>query len=231
MGNPPPLRVDTPSLNWDPADVTVPPVPLIPAGPDPMSLMISAFMPALAAPLTAAVAATHAREEEFSANLAAARSAYQFTDDAGEHEIQTVSSQQLAAAEPAMSGSANTSSSWGDLMSTAMPMGSQAAQAPMQMMGIAASGPQSVIQGAQGVMQQMGQLPGQTEKPAEENDANGIGAAETRESDRDNDETDAETAVNSASPGSSNAERVPAERFPAAEPGSVMTPPRFPTPQ
>jgi len=201
-----------------------------------MSLMISAFMPALAAPLTAAVAATHAREEEFSANLAEARSAYQSTDDAGEHEIQAVSSQQLAVADPAMSGSANTASPSGELMSTAMQMGSQAAQAPMQMMGLAASGPQSVMQGAQGAIQQMGQLSGQTEKPESENDTNGIGPAETRGRDQDNDETDPETAVNGASPGSpnaasSNAGSPNAERVPAAEPGSVMTPPRFPMPR
>ena len=198
MGEPQPLRVDTPSLQWDPAEVTVPPVPLIPAGEDPMSLMISAIMPELAAPLTAAVAATHAREEQFVANLAGARSAYQTTDQAGEQEIRTAADTQLA---PATAGAATAGPGGGQsgqFMSTAMQMGSQAVQAPMHLMGMAASGPQSVMQGAQGAMQQMGQLSGQIERPEGENDAS------------------VEKTDNDAGAGSSSAERVP-----ATDPGSA----------
>lgn len=167
MGNPPPLRVETPSLTWDPAVVTVPPLPVIPPGGDPMSVMISAIMPELAAPLTADVAATRAREEQFAANLAGAQAAYQSTDQAGEQEIRTVANP-LATANPATSGSVGGQS--GQFMSTAMQTTSQAAQAPMQLMGMAAAAPQGIMQGAQGAIQQVGQLSGQIGKPEGESD-------------------------------------------------------------
>ncbi|GJF14606.1 hypothetical protein NGTWS1803_27830 [Mycolicibacterium cyprinidarum] len=198
MGEPQPLRVDTPSLQWDPAEVTVPPVPVIPPGGDPMSAMISAVMPELAAPLTAAVAATHAREERFAANLAGARSAYQSTDQAGEQEIRTVADTQLAPATTSAASTGSVGGQSGQFMSTAMQMASQAVQAPMQLMGLAASGPQSVMQGAQGAMQQMGQLSGQIERPEGEKDSS------------------VETTDNDAGAGSSSAERVP-----ATDPGSA----------
>lgn len=206
VSNPPPLRVDTPSLNWDPADVTVPPVPLIPAGGDPMSLMISAIMPELAVPLTEAVATTRAREEQFSANLAGARSAYQSTDQAGGQEIQAVSSQQLPAANPATTGSAGAGSStgqFGQLMGTAMQTAGQAVQAPMQMMGMAASLPQGLMQGAQGAVQQVGQLSEQFETTEVDN-GNDDDAAEASVDSREHDEDD-------AGPGSAGMERAPTD--------------------
>lgn len=52
-----------------------------------MSALISAVMPGIAAELTAAVAETHAREQQFAANLAGARAAYQSTDQGGGEEI------------------------------------------------------------------------------------------------------------------------------------------------
>lgn len=226
MGDPAPLRVDTPSLNWDPADVTVPPVPLIAAGLDPMSTMISAFLPELAVPLNTAVADLHAREERFAANLAGARSAYQSADDAGEHEIQAVSSQQGAVTDPAVAGSENTTTASGQLMSTAMQVGSQAAQAPMQMTGMLAAAPQGIMQGAQAAMQRLGQLSGQAEQPGGEN-SEVIDPAATAAEPRDQDgETDDNGADTGAGPGSSSGERVP-----GAEPDSFVTPPRSPMPQ
>lgn len=173
MGDPPPLRVDTPRLTWDPADVTVPAVPTIPAGGDPMSQMISAIMPELAARLTAAVAATRAREEQFAANLAAARDAYQSADQAGEQEIRAVADTQLTPADihvsPAKLSPANSEAlrsmggQSGQLIGTAMQTAGQAAQAPMQLAGAAAAGAQGILQG---VVQQLGLPsgpPGKTE--------------------------------------------------------------------
>ncbi|MGB1224710.1 MAG: PE domain-containing protein [Mycobacterium sp.] len=228
MGDPAPLRVDTPSLNWDPADVTVPPVPLIPAGLDPMSTMISAVLPELAVPLSTAVADLHAREERFAANLAGARSAYQSADDAGEHEIHAVS-QQGAVPAPAVAGSENPATSSGQLMGTAMQVGSQAAQAPMQMMGMVAAAPQGVMQGAQAAMQRLGQLSGQAETPEGENSDvidPAATSAEPREQDPETDDNGAEIPDTGAGPGSSSGERVP-----GAEPGSFITTPRSPMPQ
>ncbi len=168
MGNPPPLRVDTPALTWDPAVVTVPPVPTIPAGSDPMSLLISAVMPELAAPLTADVAATHAREEQFAANLAEARSAYQSTDQAGEQEIRTVADAQLAPLNAPAPRSAGGQP--GQFLTTSMQTATTAAQAPAQLMGITAAAPQGLIQGVQHALQQSGQLSGQVNKPTGERD-------------------------------------------------------------
>ena len=169
MGDPPPLRVDTPALSWEPAVVTVPPVPVVAPGPDPMSTMIAAIMPELATPLTEAVAATHAREERFAANLAAARGAYQTTDQSGGEEIQTAAADtQVAPATAAATGggSAASGGSAGGMLGQLMGMAGQATQAPMQAMGMAASAPQGVMQGAQGAVQQIGQLTGQGDKPA-----------------------------------------------------------------
>lgn len=169
MGNPPPLRVDTPSLTWDPAVVTVPPVPTIPPGEDPMSLMISALMPDLAAPLSAAVAATHAREEQFATNLAGARNAYQATDQDSEYEIRTVADSQSArpdqsaGPEPAIPGSIGGQP--GQFLSAAM---QTASQAPMQLAGMTTAAMQGITQGVQGAVQQLGQLAGQLGKPESE---------------------------------------------------------------
>ncbi|UXA19335.1 PE domain-containing protein [Mycobacterium sp. SMC-4] len=165
MGDPPPLKVDPPALTWDPAVVSVPPVPGIPAGGDPMSTMIAAVMPGISAELTAAVAETHAREQRFAANLSGARAAYQSTDQSGGEEIRTVADTQLApstAAATAGSG-AGAGGQSGQFMSTAMQMGSQVAQAPAQLAGMAASAPQGVMQGAQGAVQQISQMTGQFE--------------------------------------------------------------------
>ena len=44
-------------LSWDAASVELPPVPMLPPGPDAMSMTISAVLPTLTTPLTASVAA------------------------------------------------------------------------------------------------------------------------------------------------------------------------------
>ena len=205
MGNPPPLRVDTPSLTWEPAVVTVPPVPAIPAGADPMSLMISAIMPELAAPLAAAVAETHAREEQFAANLAGARSAYQAADQAGEQEIRTIAEAQLAPAGPVTPGSAGNQA--GQFMSTAM---QTAGQAPMQLAGMAAAAVQGITQGAQGAVQQLGQLAGQFSKSVGDEDR----------PPRQSQEQDPQSAGQGAAAGTSPAELAPVDDgLPAQTPG------------
>ena len=206
VGNPPPLRVDTPSLTWSPAVLTVPPVPVIPAGEDPMSVMIAATMPELAAPLAAAVAATHAREEQFAANLAEARNAYQSTDHAGEQEIQTVADTQLGAATPSTAGPVGGQSA--QFLSTAVQTAGQAAQAPMQMAGMAAAGPQSVMQGVQGASQQVGQISGQLGRSDEEDRAPADTLDREERSQRDADDDSA---------GKSAIERAPVSETPVAE--------------
>ena len=125
-----------------------------------MSTMIAAIMPELSAPLTAAVAATQAREEQFAANLVAARTTYEGTDQANQQEIRTVADTQMAptAAASAASGGGGQI---GQVMGTAMQVASQVAQAPAQVMGMAAQAPQAVMGAGQGAVQQIGQMAGQ----------------------------------------------------------------------
>lgn len=86
MGTPG-MRVDEGALGWDPAEVTVPAMPAIGAGPDPLSTLISETVPSVTADVTQHVGATRFREERFAANLASARSAYHGSDGAGEQRI------------------------------------------------------------------------------------------------------------------------------------------------
>ncbi len=80
MGSP----METPgNLNWNPAAVELPPMPMIPPGEDAMSMTIAAVLPTLTTPLTANVAALQAKETMFSGKLGAAQSAYENADDSG----------------------------------------------------------------------------------------------------------------------------------------------------
>lgn len=154
-------------------------MPVVPPGPDPMSTMIAAIMPELSAPLTAAVAATQAREEQFAANLVAARTTYEGTDQANQQEIHTVADTQMA--PTAASGGGGQ---MGQVMGTAMQVASQAAQAPAQVFGMAAQAPQAVMGAGQGAVQQIGQLAGQFGKSAGadgENSASELPDARTKE--------------------------------------------------
>ena len=159
----PDLSVKTEALNWDPAAVTVPGVPAIPPGPDPMSVMVAAIMPEVAVAVTEAVAATRAREERFAANLSAAGSAYQNTDGAAQQEIQTAGASlepASAAAGVGTAQSAGSTAGQAGQLGQMMGMAGQAAQIPMQIVGMAAAIPQGIMQGVQSAMQQVGQLSG-----------------------------------------------------------------------
>ncbi|EHI14083.1 PE domain-containing protein [Mycolicibacterium thermoresistibile] len=85
----PELKVNESALHWDPAEVMVPSVPAIPAGEDPMSQVVAEALPGVAAKVTEMVAATRAQEAEFAANVAAAKQAYQRTDDTADQELKS----------------------------------------------------------------------------------------------------------------------------------------------
>ena len=59
-------------LSWDAASVELPPVPMLPPGPDAMSMAISAVLPTLTTPLAASVAALPC-SSTWSADLNASR--------------------------------------------------------------------------------------------------------------------------------------------------------------
>jgi hypothetical protein len=74
-------------LNWDPAAVELPQVPLLPPGADAMSMTIAGVLPTLTAPLATNVAALSAKENMFRGKLGTAESAYQNADDSGQQSI------------------------------------------------------------------------------------------------------------------------------------------------
>ncbi|WP_299565321.1 PE domain-containing protein [uncultured Mycolicibacterium sp.] len=160
------LWVDPDQLYWTPADVTVPGVPAVTPGADPMSQLIAAVMPTIADEVTRRVAETRAREERFADNLAAARAAYQDSDaESGQH-LQTAAETFDApgytppappggAADPAAGAQLNQLS---QLMGMSMQIAQQAAQIPMSLIGMAAAAPQGIMQGLQGAVQQVGAL-------------------------------------------------------------------------
>lgn len=187
-----------------------------------MSLMISALMPGIAAPLTAAVTATQAREEKFAGNLAAARTSYETADQAGGEAIRTVSDTQMA---PSTAAAAGGGGQFGQMMSTAMQMASQAAQVPAQVMGMAAQAPQAVMQAGQGAVQQIGQMAGQFGKADGEGAQNAQGGGSPanpvegggqdeqpqpeQAPERKEDENDERDEQSGAAPGPTTSERAP----------------------
>ncbi|TPG32064.1 hypothetical protein EAH80_21985 [Mycobacterium hodleri] len=75
------------NLNWNPASVDMPEIPMLPPGEDAMSMTISGVLPTLTAPMAASVAALQAKETMFSGKLGAAQSAYQNADDSGGQSV------------------------------------------------------------------------------------------------------------------------------------------------
>src|SRR5258707_15294110 len=161
-------RLTEEALNWDPADVIVPPVPAIPPGADPMSVMLAAIAPEIATAVTQGVAEALAREERFSANVTGARTSYQNTDGAAGQQIQGAGGLTEPGSAAAGVGSTNAASpagqagQLGQMMGMPMQMAQQAAQIPMQLAGMAAAIPQGIMQGVESAMQQGGQLAGGT---------------------------------------------------------------------
>lgn len=244
MGGPE-LRVDENALNWDPAEVTVPTVPAVGPGGDPMSAMIAAVMPQVSVDVTVGVAETRARDERFSGNVAAARSAYQNTDAAEEQRLQSAGAQTdsagAAGAGSAPAGSAaGQAGQLGQMMGMPMQMAAQAAQIPMQLAGMAAAIPQGIMQGVQSAMQQVGQLSGKTgagdEKSAQNTDvANMATEPRPEQADEEPDQTKAESddyarREDGAAPGGgASVQRAPESERPTEQQEGAPVPRPAPT--
>ena len=209
------LRLSEEALNWDPAAVTVPPVPAIPPGADPMSVMLAAIAPEIATAVTQGVAEALAREERFSANVAGARTSYQTTDGAAGQQIQGAGGLTEPGSAAAGVGSTNAAASpagqagqLGQMMGMPMQMAQQAAQIPMQLAGMAASIPQGIMQGVQSAMQQVGQLASGTgEETDPESDQQGASPDEVKHAESANEKP---THASDGASGPGNAERAPA---------------------
>jgi hypothetical protein len=82
-----PMSTPDGPLNWNPASVMPPEMPMLAPGEDAMSMTIAGVLPTLTAPLTASVAALSAKETTFSGKVTSADSAYQNADDAGGQSV------------------------------------------------------------------------------------------------------------------------------------------------
>ncbi|BDY28396.1 hypothetical protein [Mycolicibacterium mageritense] len=194
----PDLRVNEAALTWTPAEVTVPDVPDVKASGDPMSVMVSHVMPTIASDVIAQVAATRAREQQFAANLEAARTRYQNTDAGAQQQIQAAGAATGVAgttagggggANPAAVAAGGEGSQLAQLMGLPMQVAQQAMQVPTQVAGAVGQLPQGVVQGAEGMVQQVGRLSGagatDAEKPGESGSAPGGSAEQGHDSDKD----------------------------------------------
>src|SRR5258707_9311394 len=134
-------RLTEEALNWDPADVIVPPVPAIPPGADPMSVMLAAIAPEIATAVTQGVAEALAREERFSANVSGARTSYQNTDGAAGQQIQGAGgltepgSATAGVGSTPAAGAAQQAGQMGPKMGKPVPKAQQAPQIPKPMAG------------------------------------------------------------------------------------------------
>jgi hypothetical protein len=116
-------------LNWNPAAVELPQVPMLPPGEDAMSATIAAVLPTLTAPLATSVATLSAKENMFRGKLGTAESAYQSADDSGQQSMGQLTGmlgqvgqlgQQASAPAQAASGLGGQTGMFGSLMQQAM---------------------------------------------------------------------------------------------------------------
>ncbi|BCI81865.1 hypothetical protein MTY66_34900 [Mycolicibacterium sp. TY66] len=157
------LKIDLETLSWSAA--SVPPLGWVhlPAHGDPVSLMLSSYIPGLVDGANEKVAAAQAEDQAFAGKVSSAKSAYQNADDAGGQTIQKAAGDSLnpaSAAGKVGGGADGGMGQFGQMMGMAM----QAFQAPAQAMQALGSVPQTAMQAAQQIGQQVQQLAGQAGK-------------------------------------------------------------------
>lgn len=172
------LKIDLETMSWSAASVPPAEGANIPAGADPVSLMLSSYLPGLVDGANEKVAAATANDHAFAGKVSSARSAYQTGDEAGGQTIQKAgeSLNPASAAGKVGGGADGGMGQFGQMMGMAM----QAFQAPAQAMQALGSVPQTAMQAAQQIGQQVQQLAGQAGKDgAKPGDAGagGVGGA------------------------------------------------------
>lgn len=156
------LKIDLETMSWSAGTVDPAEAESIPAKADPVSLMLSSYIPGLVDGANAKVAAAQAEDHAFAGKVSSARSAYQTGDEAGGQTIQKAgeSLNPASAAGKAGGGADGGIGQFGQMMGMAM----QAFQAPAQAMQALGSVPQTAMQAAQQIGQQVQQLAGQAGK-------------------------------------------------------------------
>lgn len=168
------LSIDLETMSWSAGSVDPAESASIPAKGDPVSLMLSSYVPTLVDGANEKVAAAQAEDHAFAGKVSAARSAYQSGDEAGGQAIQKASESlnPASAAGKAGSGADGGMGQFGQMMGMAM----QAFQAPAQAMQALGSVPQTAMQAAQQIGQQVQQLAGQAGKDGGKPGEGGAGA-------------------------------------------------------
>ncbi|WP_138249056.1 hypothetical protein [Mycolicibacterium phocaicum] len=168
------LKVDLETMSWSAASVPPAEGANIPAKADPVSLMLSSYLPGLVDGANEKVAAATANDHAFAGKVSSARSAYQSGDEAGGQTIQkaTDNFNPASAAGKAGGGADGGMGQFGQMMGMAM----QAFQAPAQAMQALGSVPQTAMQAAQQIGQQVQQLAGQAGKDGGKPGEGGAGA-------------------------------------------------------
>lgn len=185
------LKVDLETMSWSAAEsVQRAPAPNVPAAGDPVSLMLSSYLPGLVDGTNEKVAAAQSEDQALAGKVSSARGAYQNADDAGGQAIQKAGetlNPASSAGKPG-GGADGGMGQFGQMMGMAM----QAFQAPAQAMQALGSVPQTAMQAAQQVGQQVQQLAGQAGKDggkpgdagAGAAGAGGVGGTQTKPEDR-----------------------------------------------
>ncbi|WP_052506428.1 hypothetical protein [Mycolicibacterium llatzerense] len=169
------LKIDLETMSWSAGTVQPAEAVNIPAKGDPVSLMLSSYVPGLVDGANDKVAAAELKDQSLAHKVSSARGAYQRGDEAGGQAIQKASANldPASGAGKAGGGADGGMGQFGQMMGMAM----QAFQAPAQAMQALGSVPQTAMQAAQQIGQQVQQLAGQAGKYGGKPGEAGAGAA------------------------------------------------------
>lgn len=169
------LSIDLETMSWSAGTVQPAEAVPIPAKADPVSLMLSSYLPTVVDGANEKVAAAQAKDHAFAGKVSSAKGAYQSGDDAGAQTIQKADGNlnPASAAGKSGGGADGGMGQFGQMMGMAM----QAFQAPAQAMQALGSVPQTAMQAAQQIGQQVQQLAGQAGKDGGKPGEGGAGAA------------------------------------------------------
>jgi len=167
------VSVDLDKLNWNPSSVQAPDAQSVPPGPDPVSTMLSAYLPTVHSGVEAAVNAAKSRDHAMSDHVSSAKSHYQTSDDQGQQGIQRAREQgALADQNFVHTAGSSAGGGGGDSLGSLMGILGQLLQAPQQAAQAVGSVPQTLMQAGQQVAQEVQQMAGQSGK----DQAQGAGA-------------------------------------------------------
>lgn len=166
------VSVDLDKLNWNPSSVQAPDAQSVPPGPDPVSTMLSAYLPTVHGDVEAAVNAARSHDHAMSDKVSTAKSRYQTSDDQGHQGIQRAREQGALADQNFVHTAGSSGGGGADSLGSLMGVLGQLLQVPQQAAQAVGSVPQTLMQAGQQVAQEVQQMAGQSGK----DQAQGVGA-------------------------------------------------------